>query len=163
MTHRPHGAPGAAGGGGVRATGGGRVLGLDVGEKTVGVAISDPEGLTAQPLRTLLRRPDAAELDQLRALVEEYGVKEVVVGLPTRTDGTAGVEARRVRAFAQRLQTACGVVVHFVDERFSTVQAERMLLEAGLSRRRRRQAINHVVAAILLDTFLARRRVKGDG
>ena len=142
---------------------GGRLMALDVGEKTVGVAVTDPAGITAQPFKTLARRPDGGEVEAIRELASSLGVKEVVVGLPTRTDGRAGVEVRRVRAFARRVQQACALPVHFVDERFTTVQAERLLVDAGLSRRRRRQAINHVVAAIILETFLARRRVKGEG
>ena len=134
-------------------------MALDVGDKTVGVAVSDPAGVTAQPLKTLARRPDGQEVEVLQELVRSLDVKEVVVGLPTRTDGRAGVEVRRVRAYARRVADACGVRVHWVDERFTTVQAERLLVDAGLSRRRRRQAVNHVAAAILLQTFLARRRV----
>lgn len=138
-------------------------MALDVGEKTVGVAVSDPSGTTAQPLKTLARKVDGSEIEELARLAAALAVKEVVVGLPTRTDGRAGPEARRVRAFAERVRQASGLPVAFVDERFTTQQAERLLLGAGLSRRRRRQAINHVAAAIILESYLTRRRVKGGG
>ncbi len=141
----------------------GRVMALDVGEKTVGVAVTDPEGLTAQPLTTLRRFPDGRELTVLGQLAASLGVEEVVVGLPTRTDGRLGPEARRVRAFARRLQQACGLPIRFMDERYTTKQAERLLLAAGLSRQQRKQAVNHVAAAILLESYLQRRRVKPEG
>lgn len=143
---------------------GGRILALDVGERRIGVAVSDPTGSAAQPLRTVRRTPNGRELAELAALIRQLGVKEVVVGLPTRTGGQEGPEARRVRAFARRLQDVAGVPVVFVDERFSTREAERILLAADLSRGRRREVLDHVAAAIVLDTYLARRRVRaGEG
>ncbi|MEW6046885.1 MAG: Holliday junction resolvase RuvX [Bacillota bacterium] len=138
----------------------GRVLALDVGSKTVGVAVSDPTGTTAQPLETLRREPQGKELAAIAELVARLQIKEVVVGLPTRTDGREGPEARRVKEFVRHLQRVVGIPVVLVDERFSTREAERMLLDADLSRSRRRGVLNHVAAAIILDTYLARRQVR---
>lgn len=138
----------------------GRILALDVGELRIGVAISDPTGATAQPLQTVVRTGGDDGLTELVAIIQRYDVKEVVVGLPTRTGGEEGPEARRVRAFARRLQRLAGVPVVFVDERYSTREAERILLRADLSRDRRRKVLDHVAAAIVLDTYLARRRVR---
>lgn len=138
---------------------GGRILALDVGERRIGVAITDPTGATAQPLQTVVRTGQDGGLTRLVAMIRRYDVKEVVVGLPTRTGGEEGPEARRVRAFARRLRSLTGVPVVFVDERYSTREAERILLAADLSRGRRRKVLDHVAAAIVLDTYLARRRV----
>ncbi len=138
---------------------GGRILALDVGERRIGVAITDPTGATAQPLQTVVRTGQDGGLTRLVAMIRRYDVKEVVVGLPTRTGGEEGPEARRVRAFARRLRSLTGVPVVFVDERYSTQEAERILLAADLSRGRRRKVLDHVAAAIVLDTYLARRRV----
>lgn len=139
----------------------GRVLALDVGERRIGVAVSDPTGTAAQPLRTVPRAPGGQELAVLAELIQRLDVKEVVVGLPTRTDGREGPEARRVREFVRRLRKLAGVPVLFVDERFTTREAERVLLAADLSRRRRRKVLDHVAAAIILEAYLARRQVRG--
>ncbi|WP_324717581.1 Holliday junction resolvase RuvX [Carboxydochorda subterranea] len=138
----------------------GRIMALDVGEKSLGVAISDSLGATAQPLVTLWRKGLAADLEAVSQLVRSMGVEEVVVGLPTRTDGREGPEAERVRAFAGKLRSVVDVRVRLFDERFSTRQAERILLEADLPRRRRRRAVNHVAAAIILDAYLTWRQVR---
>lgn len=139
----------------------GRVLALDVGERRVGVAVSDPTGTAAQPLQTVDRVPGGQELLVLAELIQRLDAKEVVVGLPTRTDGREGPEARRVREFVRRLRKLANVPVVFVDERFTTREAERILLSADLSRGRRRKVLDHVAAAIILDTYLARRQVRG--
>lgn len=138
-------------------------MALDVGERTVGVAVTDPTGVSAQPLFTVQRDRAGSEWARLGELCREYAVKEVVVGLPVRTQGSEGPEAGRVRAFAAELTKRTRVPVVFVDERFSTRMAEQVLLEAGLGRRRRREALNHVAAAIILEAYLARRRVRGEG
>ncbi len=133
-----------------------RVLGLDYGTRRIGVAVSDALGLTAGPLQTLdAGDPDLG--DRLAALVGELGVDRIVVGLPVSLDGTEGPAARAVRQFAEQVSEATGIPVELYDERFSTVTAERMLIEAGLRRQRRRQARDRVAAAVFLQAYLDRR------
>lgn len=137
-----------------------RILALDVGTKTIGVAVSDPLGLIAQPVETIQR--GKRELTRLVELIEEYDVEEIVVGLPRRTDGSLGPEARYVQEFASRLECKLKagwplVDIVFWDERFTTVQAERVLLEADVSRAGRREVVDQVAAGFLLQSYLDRR------
>ncbi len=135
-----------------------RILGLDVGERRIGVAVSDPLGLTAQGLAVWTRRREEEDLAYLHKLIREYEVERVVVGLPVRTDGQEGPEAAGVRAFGQRLAAATGVPVEWWDERFTTAAAQRALLAADLSRRRRRAVVDQVAAALMLQAYLERQR-----
>ncbi len=136
----------------------GRVMALDVGEATVGVALGDPLGIAAHPLLTLRRRGLAADLRALADLIRQHEVDRVVVGLPLRLAGDAGPAARQAEAFAESLRCATDVVVEMWDERLTSVQAQRALLEADLSRRRRRDVIHQVAAALILQGYLDRRR-----
>ncbi|HJZ84939.1 MAG TPA: Holliday junction resolvase RuvX [Polyangia bacterium] len=130
-----------------------RVLGLDVGTKTIGVALSDETGLIASPHETLGRRGTRADVAALFALAQRFGVSQVVVGLPLELDGTPGPAARRVQTLVDALRAA-GLEVALQDERFSTVAAERALLEADLSRARRKQVVDKVAAAYILQGWL---------
>ncbi|MGE5589832.1 MAG: Holliday junction resolvase RuvX [Bacillota bacterium] len=134
-----------------------RVLGLDVGEKTIGLAVSDGLGLTAQPLDVLRRTNLEADLEQLMERVRELGVNAFVVGLPRNMNGTLGPAAESCRRFAEALGDTSGLPVHMVDERLTTVAAHRTLLEADLSRARRRQVVDATAAALILQTYLDRR------
>ncbi len=139
-----------------------RVMGLDVGQRRIGVALSDELGLTAQPLKVIERRGEET-FRELAEIAEERNVGEIVVGLPRRTDGTLGTEASRVMAFAEELRRRLGLPVRFWDERFSTAQAERVLLAADQSRRKRRKVRDKVAAALILQGYLDhRRRSEGD-
>lgn len=134
-----------------------RIMGLDVGSKTIGVAISDPLGWTAQGLGTIRRRNMAADLSALKKLVKKYNAEQVVVGLPRNMNGTYGPQAEEARAFAARIEAELGLPVHLYDERLSTVAADKILLEADLSRRRRRAVVDQVAASIILQGYLDRR------
>lgn len=131
-----------------------RILALDVGEKRVGVAVSDPLGYTAQPLTVLDRRPHADFIQKLIALVAEYEVGLVLLGLPRRTTGKMGPEAQRVLALKREITIKLNIKCDTWDEWFSTVAAERVLLEGGLSRAQRRQVVDKTAAAIILDGYL---------
>ncbi|MDA8144978.1 MAG: Holliday junction resolvase RuvX [Thermaerobacter sp.] len=133
----------------------GRVMALDVGERRIGVAVSDELGCTAQPLEILERGAD--DLERIGALAGRWSVERIVVGLPLRTDGARGPEAQAVEEFARRLQEKTGYAVKTWDERFTTVAAERALLEGGVSRRRRRVVRDKVAAALILQGYLDRR------
>jgi putative Holliday junction resolvase len=132
-----------------------RTLGLDVGSRTIGVAISDPLGLFAQPVETLRRvgrRADAAAIAQL-ARSREAG--SVVIGLPLRTDGSEGDSAKEARGFAAALaEVAPELVIAWVDERFTTAQAERSLIAAGARRSARKAVIDQAAAVLILQSHL---------
>ena len=133
----------------------GRILGLDVGERRIGLAISTPEGRLAVPLRVLERRAATADLEAIAALARAEQVEMIVIGHPLSMDGTAGVQARRVEAFARALAKAAGLPFELWDERLSSVQAERSV---RLARGRRRAPSDDVAAAIILQGYLDRRR-----
>lgn len=138
----------------------GRTLGLDVGTRTIGMAVSDDLGWTAQGLSTLARRGLAADLEALRAVAREWGVERVVVGLPRNMDGTLGPQATSVLEFAERLKEALGLPVVTWDERLSTVAAERTLIEADVSRKKRRAVVDMLAAVFILQGYLDRQAAK---
>ena len=132
----------------------GRLLGLDLGQRRIGVALSDPYGILASPLSTIeLDDPDRGQ-EKVRALVLEHGVRRVVVGLPLLLDGNEGEEAQRVQAWVGRLRPLLEVPVELWDERLSSAAAERALLESGMRRGRRRQHVDAVAAALILQNYL---------
>lgn len=133
-------------------------MGLDVGDRRIGVALSDPLGLTAQPLTVLERRRPAADAAAVQALIEAHGAELVVIGLPLTMAGAHGVQADKVLAFTEQLRHGLSVPVRFVDERLTTVQGERVLREAGVRGRRRKQTIDRVAAQLILQQFLDSRR-----
>lgn len=128
-----------------------RVLGVDLGTVRIGLAISDPLGMTAQPLDVL----EASDVEGIVRRVRDHAVSEIVVGLPLRTNGTEGPEAEAARAFAERLAVETGVTVTLWDERLSSKQAERSM---GGTSRMRRGAVDKVAAAIVLQSYLESRR-----
>ncbi len=134
-----------------------RVLGLDLGERRIGLSISDADAQVATPAGVLERTDLESDLTALSGLIRERGVERVVVGLPIHMDGRSGPEAEAARAFAAGLSEAAGVPVDLFDERWTSVEAERALRETGLGGRKRRKAVDSVAATILLRTYLARR------
>lgn len=128
-----------------------RVLGVDYGTKRIGLAISDGLGLTARPLDVV---PAAQLDDHLRKLVDEYEVTRVVVGLPTGLSGTEGDSAHGARELANKISELLDVDVVLVDERFTSRMAEGVLLESGMKRRDRKETVDKVAAAIILQTYL---------
>ena len=139
-----------------------RAFGLDVGTKTVGVAMSDPLGLTAQALTTLRRTGLRADLAALRRLAQTHGVTRAVVGLPLNMDGSEGPSAARSRAFGEALATALELPVDFWDERLTTVAAERALREGDVPARKRRQVVDQVAAALILQGWLDARALEAE-
>ena len=134
-----------------------RILCLDVGSKTIGVAVSDPFGWTAQGVKTIERREILADCREIESLIRDLQVEKILVGLPLRMNGTEGDQAASVRAFVGKMEEhafAKGTPVLFWDERFSTVAAERGLLEADLSREKRKKVINKMAAIHILQGFL---------
>lgn len=136
-----------------------RILGLDVGAKRIGVAVSDALGITAQGLGVLARQGWEEDLRRLEEVAREYRVQEIVVGLPRHLDGGLGQLAPMIQELAQALGEALGVPVISWDERLTTVEAERVLVQADLSRRRRRQVVDQVAAVLILQSYLEYRRI----
>ena len=135
-----------------------RMLGLDVGDKRIGVALSDPEGIIASALTVLSRSKDANELEAIEELVEERGVGGIVVGLPFSMDGSEGEQAGKVREFCQMLSGRVQVPVLTWDERLSTVAAERVMSDVGVKREKRKDKRDAIAAAITLQGYLDRCR-----
>ncbi len=135
-----------------------RVLALDVGSKTIGLAVSDALGITAQGLETLRRKNKRTDFDRLAQLVREYGVAEFVVGYPTRLSGAASAQTQKVEAFAADLRQRFARPVHLWDERLTSVEANRLLRESEMSIRRRGEVVDRLAAVLILQGFLDRRR-----
>jgi putative Holliday junction resolvase len=137
-----------------------RVVGIDLGTRRIGVAVSDGLGLTAQPHSTVARRGGLRDLQAIAEVVKACDAEAVVLGLPLDCEGEEGRAAVSARAFAERLRAALPVPVELIDESFSTVEAEQVLLEADLSRARRRQVVDRVAAAVILQRWLDDRRAR---
>lgn len=137
-----------------------RVLGLDLGTRTIGVAVSDEEGLTAAAVKTIRRTSTERDYEEVLSLIEEYGAGEVVVGLPVNLDGSYGPRARAALRFVEVLRKRTKAAVKTWDERFSTAAVTRAMIEADLSRRRRRKAVDSAAAAYILQGYLDYRRAR---
>lgn len=135
-----------------------RILALDVGRKRIGLAVSDPLGLTAQGLTVLERQDWERDLARLLEIARPYRVREVLVGLPRHMDGRLGEQAEEILALACALGEALQARVATWDERLSTVEAERILIQADMSRRRRRRVVDQVAATLILQAYLDRRQ-----
>ena len=136
-----------------------RVMGLDVGSKTVGVAISDPLGFTAQGVEIIKINEEAKEFgfDRLGELVKEYKVEKFVVGLPKNMNNTEGPRVEASKAYGDKIKEIFGIPVDYQDERLTTVQAERMLVEqADISRGKRKKVIDKLAAQLILQNYLDR-------
>lgn len=131
-----------------------RILALDLGKRRVGVALSDPLGLTAQGLPTIARGGKKALIEAVRGLLETHGVERIVVGLPRNMNGTLGPGAREALAVAEALREALGVPVETWDERLTTVAAERALAEGGVRGAKRRELVDRVAAQLILEGYL---------
>ena len=132
----------------------GRVLGLDVGTKTIGVAVSDGLGMLAHPVCTVSRQGVRKDVVQLAAIASERTAEAVVVGLPLELDGTEERSARLARQIGAAMREATGLPVLYVDERYSSVDAERQLIEARVGRARRKEVIDQQAAVLILQSYL---------
>ena len=141
--------------------GSGRILGLDVGARRIGIAVSDPLGITAQGVSTLHRRNRRYDLGELRKLLTEYDASEIVVGNPLRMSGQSGTQAEKMLEFAKQLEQQFSLPVHLWDERLSTAEAHRLLDETGIRDSRRKEVIDKMAAVLILQSFLDARAAKG--
>lgn len=137
-----------------------RIMGLDLGDKTIGVAISDAMKWTAQGLETIQRKQEKQDVQRLREIVSEHEVESIVLGLPVNMNGTMGPRSELVKNFAAVLEKQLKLPVYFWDERLSTVAAERTLLEADISRKKRKHVIDKLAAVIILQGYLDARQGK---
>ncbi|HET7421759.1 MAG TPA: Holliday junction resolvase RuvX [Candidatus Dormibacteraeota bacterium] len=135
-----------------------RILAVDPGSKRVGVAVSDPTGTIAQGLATVPAEPGDTLAERIAGIAREHDAGRIVVGLPRRMDGSEGPEAKSARSLAGELRRAAKLPVELVDERLTTVAAERAMIDAGTRRSRRRQTIDRVAATLLLQSHLDSRR-----
>ncbi|MGH7882357.1 MAG: Holliday junction resolvase RuvX [Candidatus Dormibacteraceae bacterium] len=135
----------------------GRIVAIDPGTRRIGLAVSDPSGSIAQPLETVMVEPEATVVERLRVRIKELGASEVVIGLPYRMDGSSGPEVYSAKSLASLLRAATGLRVTMVDERLTTVAAERAMRGSGTRSARRRELSDQVAAALILQTHLGRR------
>ncbi|MDR0266821.1 Holliday junction resolvase RuvX [Paenibacillus sp.] len=131
-----------------------RIMGLDYGDRKIGVAVSDLLGWTAQGLEVVERRRDGAEMQRIADLVRDYEVEEIVVGLPKNMNGSVGPRAEICIDFADKLKEMLKLPVHLWDERLTTVSAERTLIEADVSRKKRKQVVDKMAASLILQNYL---------
>jgi len=131
-----------------------RVLAIDPGTVRLGLALSDPSGIIAQPLTVLKRRSEAEDLTELARLADEHGVEQIVVGLPRTMDGRLEAAAQDAQTFGARVGQRTGRPVAYWDERLTTVAAERYLIEQGKRRSKRRQEIDRMAATLMLQGYL---------
>jgi len=131
-----------------------RVMGLDYGDRRIGVAVSDEMGWTAQGLEVVERRSPDYDIERLVGIVKAYGITEIVLGLPKNMNGTIGPRGDICIAFAETLREKLQLPVHLWDERLTTVSAQRTLLEADVSRKKRKQVIDKMAAALILQGYM---------
>lgn len=134
-----------------------RILGLDYGTKTVGVAVSDELGITAQPIMTIERKSEnklRKTLAAIETLIEEYKVSFVVLGYPKNMNNTIGARAQATEEFAEHIKRRTGLEVVLQDERLTTVESERILMEAGVRREHRKEFVDKMAAAVILQSYL---------
>lgn len=132
-----------------------RIIALDYGDATIGVAVSDDLGITAQGVGVIRRVGIRKDINKVLEHVKEYGASEIVVGLPRSMDGSMGTRAEKTVEFAEKLMASTDVPVKYYDERLSTAMAERMLVEADVSRKKRKQVIDMIAAQVILQGYLA--------
>jgi putative Holliday junction resolvase len=132
----------------------GRILGLDVGSRRIGIAVSDPLGITAQGLETLQRRNKRQDFAALEQIIRQYAVREIVVGLPLRMSGAEGTQSDKMQVFAEDLRKKFRLPVHLWDERLTSAEANRLLRETELSIEKRAKAVDRMAAVLILSSWM---------
>ncbi len=134
-----------------------RLLGLDIGDRRIGIALSDPLCMTAAGLETIERKNSKIDVERVRQIAERHGAVQIIVGLPLNMDGSPGEQADKVRSFASKLARATGLPIVYEDERLSTVSAIRLLTVQGVSTGKNKDIVDMQAAAIILQKFLDRK------
>lgn len=132
-------------------------MGLDVGDKTIGVALSDPLFISAQPLETIRRTKAKKDLDRIEEIIDEYQVSTIVVGLPKNMNNTIGPQSMKVMSFVDLIKQRVDNEIIYQDERMTTIQSERVLIDMNVRRENRKKYIDKIAAAFILQTYLDRR------
>ncbi|HEY1676836.1 MAG TPA: Holliday junction resolvase RuvX [Candidatus Sulfotelmatobacter sp.] len=140
----------------------GRVLGLDVGSRRIGIAVSDALGITAQGLDTLARKNKRSDFESLARVIRQYEISEIVVGLPLRMSGAEGTQSEKMRLFAAELRKRFRLPVHLWDERLTSAEANRFLRETELSIEKRGRAVDRMAAILILQGWMESRRLSPD-
>jgi putative holliday junction resolvase len=135
-----------------------RVLGLDVGSKTIGIAVSDPLGITAQGLPTIRRKNKRTDLQALEKLIHTYEIGEIVVGYPLRMSGAEGTQSAKMADFAEELRKTFGLPVQLWDERLTSAEANRVLRDSEMSIRRRGEVVDQLAAVLILQNWMDAKR-----
>ncbi|OOM13614.1 Holliday junction resolvase RuvX [Clostridium saccharobutylicum] len=131
-----------------------RILGLDVGSKTIGVAVSDPLGFTAQGLTTIKRTNKEKDIEEVKKFCDEYNVEVIVIGLPKNMNGTIGPSGEITMAFGELIKEKLNIEIKFWDERLTTVAAHKAMLEADLSRSKRKKIVDKIASTYILQGYL---------
>lgn len=131
-----------------------RIIGLDVGEKRIGVAISDPLGITAQGAGVITRKKIEDDINEIKRYVDEYEADSMVVGMPLNMDGTQGRSAQKVAEFVKILSSALNIPLATYDERLSTKESEKFLISCDVSRKKRKRVIDTIAAQLILRSYL---------
>ena len=139
-----------------------RILAIDYGARRMGLAVSDPLGITAQGLETLERKNKRSDFARLERTLREFDVGEIVVGYPLRMSGEEGAQSRKVNEFAETLRQKFQIPVHLWDERLTSAEANRLLRDAEVSTRKRVQAVDRMAAVLILQSFLQARSSRAD-
>jgi putative Holliday junction resolvase len=131
-----------------------RILGLDIGDRTIGVAVCDPLGLTAQGITTVKRKSVVLDIEEISKICKEYGVETIVSGLPKNMNGTIGPQGEKVQRFCEELKDTLNLPIKMWDERLTTVAANRAMLEGDLSRSKRKKIVDKIAATFILQGYL---------
>lgn len=131
-----------------------RFLGLDVGTKTIGVAVSDPLGITAQPVTTVIRKSNKEDFTAIKDFIDEYNIKTVIVGMPYNMNGTIGPSGEMAKKFGEKLKNKYGINIIYIDERNTTKMAEQVLISGKVRRENRKTHIDKIAAVFILETYL---------
>jgi putative Holliday junction resolvase len=131
-----------------------RILGLDIGDRTIGVAVSDPLGFTAKGVTTIRRKSEEKDLEELKKICEEYKVETIISGLPKNMNGTLGPQSEKVISFCKLIEENIKLPIKMWDERLTTVAAHRVMLEADLSRSKRKKIVDKMAAMYILQGYL---------
>jgi len=136
-----------------------RILGIDLGEKRIGISISDELGITAQGLPTIKTANEIEDLKNIKEIIDQYGVERIVLGLPINMNGSLGEQAKKAISFAEKLKSSFQLTVELEDERLTTCKAEKFLIETDRSRKKRKKVIDKMSAIIILQSFLDRKKM----
>lgn len=131
-----------------------RILGLDIGDRTIGIAICDPLGLTAQGITTIKRKSVVLDIEEISKICGQYNVESIVSGLPKNMNGTIGPQGEKVERFCEHLKETIGLPIKMWDERLTTVAANRVMLEGDLSRAKRKKIVDKIAATFILQGYL---------